>query len=939
MKIDIERLLCSLIECNTKSEHKYNWLADDIITSLRDQGLIYKDGQIIPKLRESEDEKIRKEIIDFLELPHPQFVGKRDHEKWIAWLEKQGKQKSIDNLTPQEAMDIAVEKCFNEQKPVDNAEPKLNESEDEKIRKVLVGYFKGYKEVGTIGAETFNGIPTDNILAWLEKQGSEPNWCHHKVDLSDCSEEYRKAYYDGWNNCNMQHSQCKSELEDVVKCLINGMKFYYEDNEEATWGTEKFSMKVKDILSWLEKQGEQKPNNHVQWSDEEELHIKELESLVKKVWAIAERENDKDTIREMSDLSFFLKTLNPEKKGEQRPNPYSGTSFEYNGHTWGMCARDNGVEILIDGHLKGRVFANDNNAKEMFIKALERVEEENAKGYKLTDCDKNSWWEDFKSYVSCTFEQKSADKIEPKFKQGEWIIFNGLILYVDEVVQGYYRTISIGGIPNSYDWDIDNAARLWTIQEAKAGDVLAAKSGNRIFLYNGDCDLRHRPCAYCGTYKGFSEILFSKCAIGNYFTDEDVYPATKKQRDLLFVKMKEAGYEWDAETKELNKIEPFDKYEGLTDFERTLADVCIGWIGEENGWKQYIRDNADILLGIAVKMFNSVQDAPFEQKPTWSEEDEKMLCDVIKDLVHPWNEYISDRIEEEIKWLKNKLKSLKSRVKPQPKEELDKELEELKGLNDIDPILVGDLAKGEDYGIDGLSAAIDILQRTLGKVDGYQTDDGILEHECAISAVKQLMAQKDAEKEEIYPETLEDAIRLYYDTYGNGNYGFDNLSLEKFKDIVYMFVTDYGKKYPAWSEDDEKILNLIIARLHSHPNVEAEEYGKDYHWLKSLKDRVQPEQEWSEEDERSIRDSIFYLKSAKKYFEKDDDILWDEKWFNLCIEWLESLYKKLRLQSQWKPSEEQMNALDSTLQYSQVSHNSFEYLNSLFNDLKKLREE
>ena len=43
-----------------------------------------------PELKESEDDKIRKEIIDFLKLPHPQFVGKRDHEKWIAWLEKQG---------------------------------------------------------------------------------------------------------------------------------------------------------------------------------------------------------------------------------------------------------------------------------------------------------------------------------------------------------------------------------------------------------------------------------------------------------------------------------------------------------------------------------------------------------------------------------------------------------------------------------------------------------------------------------------------------------------------------------------------------------------------------------------------------------------------------------------------------------------------------------
>ena len=118
---------------------------------------------------------------------------------------------------------------------------------------------------------------------------------------------------------------------------------------------------------------------------------------------------------------------------------------------------------------------------------------------------------------------------------------------------------------------------LWTIQDAKDGDVLAAKSGNRIFLYNGDCDLRHRPCAYCGTYKGFSEILFSKCAIGNYFTDEDVYPATKKQRDLLFVKMKEAGYEWDAEKKELKKIKdkPLVIDEGKAEMDRNFTEMVL----------------------------------------------------------------------------------------------------------------------------------------------------------------------------------------------------------------------------------------------------------------------------------------------------------------------------------------------------------------------------
>lgn len=126
--------------------------------------------------------------------------------------------------------------------------PELKESEDERIRKALVRFHKSTIDV--------DGIKGEEIVAWLEKQGSEPNWCHHKVDLSDCSEEYRKAYYDGWNNCNMQHSQCKSELDDVVKCLINGMKFYYEENKEAIWGTDKWSMPVKHIIEVLEKQGE-----------------------------------------------------------------------------------------------------------------------------------------------------------------------------------------------------------------------------------------------------------------------------------------------------------------------------------------------------------------------------------------------------------------------------------------------------------------------------------------------------------------------------------------------------------------------------------------------------------------------------------------------------------------------------------------------------------
>lgn len=128
--------------------------------------------------------------------------------------------------------------------------PELKESDDERIRKEILDYID--KSTGC-----------KRWVDWIEKQGGEPDWCHHKVDLSACSEEYRKAYYDGWNNCNMQHSQCNVEKNDVIKCLINGMRFYYEDNENATWGTDKWSMPVKHIIDVLEKQGEQKPQRMI----------------------------------------------------------------------------------------------------------------------------------------------------------------------------------------------------------------------------------------------------------------------------------------------------------------------------------------------------------------------------------------------------------------------------------------------------------------------------------------------------------------------------------------------------------------------------------------------------------------------------------------------------------------------------------------------------
>jgi hypothetical protein len=120
--------------------------------------------------------------------------------------------------------------------------------------------------------------------------------------------------------------------------------------------------------------------------------------------------------------------------------------------------------------------------------------------------------------------------------------------------------------------------------------------------------------------------------------------------------------------KSIDKVEPFDKYKGLTDFERTLADICIGWIGEELGWKQYIKDNADVLLKVAIKKFNSVQDAPFEQKSAWSEEDSPYyddICEILINLLHSETANVNKAaVQKDLDWLK----SLKDRYTWEPSE-------------------------------------------------------------------------------------------------------------------------------------------------------------------------------------------------------------------------------------------------------------------------------
>ena len=138
------------------------------------------------------------------------------------------------------------------------------------------------------------------------------------------------------------------------------------------------------------------------------------------------------------------------------------------------------------------------------------------------------------------------------------------------------------------------------------------------------------------------------------------------------------------------------------------------------------------------------------------------------------------------------------------------------------------------------------------------------------------------------------------------------------------------QKPAEWSEEDKTMINHIIEALPKWANglitilpSQAEEYVKR---LKSL--RPQQKQWWSEEDEVYLQDALWCVKQASKVARGENDMgaCWSaERWL-----------KSLRPQFHWKPSEEQMNWLESAVRLSNDKPNIHGIITSLHEQLKKL---
>ena len=140
---------------------------------------------------------------------------------------------------------------------------------------------------------------------------------------------------------------------------------------------------------------------------------------------------------------------------------------------------------------------------------------------------------------------KPIDNVEPKFKVGDWISHNTANFVFQVVSFGScgYEVINRDNYTKTISFDNEDKYHLWTLQDAKPYDILATKSG-RPFIFKGFSDVKHpnNPTAYCGINTLDDFIISSGTC---WWTDEEVYSATKEQYDLLFQKMKEAGYRWE----------------------------------------------------------------------------------------------------------------------------------------------------------------------------------------------------------------------------------------------------------------------------------------------------------------------------------------------------------------------------------------------------------
>ena len=144
-------------------------------------------------------------------------------------------------------------------------------------------------------------------------------------------------------------------------------------------------------------------------------------------------------------------------------------------------------------------------------------------------------------------EQKLGDNIEPKFHQGEWVVNKlGDSWYIDSFDKKNYQVSDGKGNYNYFPISKQDEMHLWSIADAKDGDVLAAYDCIVIFK---EIDGLNIKCHCTYHYMGFNPSF----CINTLHNKDAFHPTFKQYRDLQ--KIREQGLEWDDEDKKIKSLD------------------------------------------------------------------------------------------------------------------------------------------------------------------------------------------------------------------------------------------------------------------------------------------------------------------------------------------------------------------------------------------------
>jgi len=495
--------------------------------------------------------------------------------------------------------------------------PELKELDDEKIRKGIISGMKALQEKGKY--TRFANIPMDDVFVWLEKQGTS----YTKRDVDD-------AYVEGMafakNELEKQKSAWSEEDEKIRDeiCIYIGAKEDISLDVHNRW------------LTWLEKQGKQ--HSAIRWHDVSLIPQENEELLVEwdsedATWhEIAFYRADTKTFwngkRQVENVTRWCYIIDwVEKQGE--PTEINPSEFDLRLNKLLKQFESLPKEELISNlSYYLNVIQNDGTYK------IEKQGEQKVSYTTIVETGDGG----INAFVTrelptdgCDDEQKPTDKVEPKFKmeKGKWYVCD-TSRYTDFIVGKAYYCPKNGMLkPNENAiarYVAKDCFHLWTIEDAKDGDVLVDEDINVIGIFEGTEGM----CWHSKIYYSYATKELYGIECGGSHQKEFAKPATKEQRDLLFQKMHEAGYEWDAEKKELKKIE-----------------------GESENYKQQIMSEITDLVTDYIR-----------QKPSWSEEDEQMIDNII-DYMKPMpiffestkgksgKEYTQKFVKNAINWLKS----------------------------------------------------------------------------------------------------------------------------------------------------------------------------------------------------------------------------------------------------------------------------------------------